>query len=108
MPGATKIPSRLTFRVPPDHPALPGHFPGRPIVPAVMILDAVIDAAQRSIDRPVVVTAMRSAKFLAPLLPGAQASIDLILGDAGCSFVVKCGDTLIANGSFVLQPTKSP
>ena len=27
--------------IPADHPCLPGHFPGRPIVPAVLILDEV-------------------------------------------------------------------
>ena len=108
MPGDNETPSRLIFRVPVDHPALPGHFPGRPIVPAVMILDAVMEAAQCSINRPLVLTTIRSAKFMAPLLPGAEAYVDLVRGGASWSFVVKCGDTLIANGSFVLQPTESP
>ena len=27
-----------------DHPALPGHFPGRPIVPAAVLLDEVLYA----------------------------------------------------------------
>ena len=108
MPGDNEVPSRFIFCVSPDHPALPGHFPGRPIVPAVRILDAVMEAAQCSTNNPLVLTAIRSAKFLAPLLPGDDASIDLVRGDAGWSFVVKCGDTLIANGSFVLEAKKSP
>src|SRR3546814_5615986 len=29
-----------------DHPALPGHFPGRPIVPGVVIVDRVLDAIE--------------------------------------------------------------
>ena len=28
-----------SFRVEADHPALEGHFPGRPIVPGVVLLD---------------------------------------------------------------------
>ena len=35
----------MDFSIAPDHPALEGHFPGQPIVPAVVILDAVLAAA---------------------------------------------------------------
>ena len=35
----------LRFEVPADHPAFPGHFPGRPILPGVVLLDAVLQAA---------------------------------------------------------------
>lgn len=56
--------------VPHDHPALPGHFPGRPVVPGVLILEAVIEAA------PVEVTGVHSAKFLRPLAPNTHFHID--------------------------------
>ena len=39
-------------RVAADHPALPGHFPGRPIVPGVLLLDAVLQAMRRDARRP--------------------------------------------------------
>src|SRR4030095_8551398 len=38
---------RATVRIPATHPALPGHFPGRPIVPGVVLLQCVLDEAER-------------------------------------------------------------
>ncbi len=35
------------FRIPADHPALPGHFPGRPLVPGVLVLDAALALIDR-------------------------------------------------------------
>ncbi|MBS1142561.1 MAG: hypothetical protein H6R13_4014, partial [Proteobacteria bacterium] len=37
MPGV-----ECTWRAPSDHPALTGHFPGRPIMPGVVLLDQAI------------------------------------------------------------------
>jgi len=48
-----------------DHPALPGHFPGNPLVPGALLLDhAAAIAAARSGHR---IRGVRSAKFLRPL-----------------------------------------
>ena len=32
---------RRPIRIEADHPSLPGHFPGRPLVPGVMLLEQV-------------------------------------------------------------------
>ena len=63
--------------IPSHHPSLPGHFPDRPIVPAVVILDAVIGALAewREADR---VTKISGAKFLAPLKPDQPFSIQFV------------------------------
>ncbi len=37
--------SETTLRIAPDHPAFAGHFPGAPIVPGVVLLDAAVHAA---------------------------------------------------------------
>jgi len=62
--------------IPASHPSLPGHFPGNPIVPAVVILNEVI-ATCNDWQPTVHVTGVNSAKFMAPLLPDQQFSISL-------------------------------
>jgi 3-hydroxyacyl-[acyl-carrier-protein] dehydratase len=59
------------FTLPSDHPALPGHFPGRPIVPGVLLLDAAFNAIGVPILKVI------RAKFLAPLGPGEEVEINL-------------------------------
>ena len=59
-----------------DHPALPGHFPGRPIVPGVVILDRVLDAIEAA-HGPLGALRLPQVKFLRPLLPGQAARIEI-------------------------------
>jgi 3-hydroxymyristoyl/3-hydroxydecanoyl-(acyl carrier protein) dehydratase len=51
-----------------DHPSLPGHFPGAPIVPGVVILDEIV-AALSEWRKDSRVTVISAVKFLAPLKP---------------------------------------
>ena len=52
-----------------DHPALPGHFPGAPIVPGVLLLDEALRAAA-SAQRAADYWRIGSAKFIKPVRPG--------------------------------------
>jgi 3-hydroxyacyl-[acyl-carrier-protein] dehydratase len=62
-----------------DHPSLPGHFPGTPIVPGVVILDEIL-AALTEWRGDSHVTAIRAVKFLAPLKPQQPFTICLSAG----------------------------
>jgi 3-hydroxymyristoyl/3-hydroxydecanoyl-(acyl carrier protein) dehydratase len=66
-----RIEARLSVSA--DHPSLPGHFPGQPVMPGVLLLERLIEAAQASIGSPLHVMGMPQVKFLAPLLPGEEA-----------------------------------
>lgn len=88
-----------TLCVPADHPSLAGHFPGRPIVPAVVILDAVLSAARQG--RPDLrARRLLHAKFPHPLRPGCRATILLEWSGAALHFNVAAGSESVSIGVF--------
>lgn len=56
----------------PEHPSLAGHFPGRPIVPGVVILDLAIEIAER---HGWTISSIRTAKFHQALKPGVPCNV---------------------------------
>ncbi len=86
------------FAVPADHPAFAGHFPGRPILPGVVLLERVIAEAERQVGPAERVTGIPRVKFLAPLLPGDRAAIRLRRQGDLMRFEVSRGSERIAEG----------
>ena len=69
-------PAAARFSVPASHPALPGHFPGNPVVPGVVLL-AQVQAAIEAAHGPLAALRLPQAKFLRPLLPQQVALVEL-------------------------------
>jgi 3-hydroxymyristoyl/3-hydroxydecanoyl-(acyl carrier protein) dehydratase len=93
----------IGFRIPEQHPAFSGHFPGRPIVPGVMLLEEVYARIEASLGIDCCGYALRAAKFLHPLGPGAELSLSYRRDESGSvHFTVSGGNRLVATGS--LQP----
>ena len=87
-----------------DHPSLPGHFPGAPLVPGVIILDEVV-AALDEWRRDSQLSGIRSVKFLAPLKPEQLFTISLFATskDAGeVSFCCRAEGLVIVEGRLAV------
>jgi 3-hydroxyacyl-[acyl-carrier-protein] dehydratase len=90
----------MPFVIAPDHPSLPGHFPGRPLVPGVVLLDRVI-AALEARHGPLGPLRLPQVKFVQPLLPDEEARIELDGAAPRWRFRVVRGETLLASGDVV-------
>ena len=89
-------PFRISFRIDADHPALPGHFPGQPVVPGVVLLDRVAAAVaqwQRGTLRQ-----LAQVKFLQPLLPDQDAELLLSADGERVRFRIRVAQREIASG----------
>ena len=85
---------------PPDHPAFAGHFPGNPIVPGVLLLDAAIQALGETAGAGEAVLRVESAKFVGVVRPGDALTVELEpAGGAGpWRFVLRHGERTVARG----------
>lgn len=90
-------PPSHVFCVDASHPSLPGHFPGQPLVAGVILLQHVAEALRH--ERGLSMGAVVEAKFLAPLLPGQDATVTLSdTGTGRYKFDIRRNDTLLAKG----------
>ncbi len=71
------------FVVPADHPSLPGHFPGQPIVPGVVLLDHVLDLVLGAGCRAV---ALRGVRFTAVVRPDETIEVTAASRDGRIGF----------------------
>ena len=93
-----------TFVIDADQPCLPGHFPGQPLVPGVVILDhvvAAIEAAHGALGP----LRLPQVKFVQPLLPDetAEIAVETTTTEAGprWRFRVERDGVLLASGDVI-------
>ncbi len=81
----------------PEHPAFEGHFPGDPMVPGVLLLDAVVHALCEASQADAGGLRVDSVKFLAVVRPGEALTVH---GEAGGGFSLRQGERIVATGSL--------
>ena len=112
----------ITLHFGPDHPAFAGHFPGAPIVPGVLLLDAAIHAVLQMLRppaspgkdyaagtpggaSPVYNLQINSAKFLSPVGPGETLTIRCTgSGESAARFEIFGSGRTVATGTLQLVP----
>jgi 3-hydroxyacyl-[acyl-carrier-protein] dehydratase len=94
---------RLPLFIASDHPVFAGHFPDAPVVPGVLLLSAVLDAADQWLGTAVQPSRLRQAKFPAPWLPGIQVQASLEYDLKQLRFEVTAHDQVLASGLFELM-----
>lgn len=90
----------MEFVIDHQHPSLPGHFPGRPLAPGVVLLERVLEAIELA-HGPLASLRLPRVKFVQPLLPGEQARVELSGEPPRWRFRVLRGEALLASGEVV-------
>jgi 3-hydroxymyristoyl/3-hydroxydecanoyl-(acyl carrier protein) dehydratase len=99
----------MPLPIPADHPAYAGHFPGLPILPGVVLLDAALHALAVRQDRQDTTCQLKSVKFHSPVQPGEALTLQYAESpNGGLRFEIRCIDIRgdersVASGSVVFS-----
>ena len=90
----------ITLTIPADHPAFAGHFPGNPIVPGVVLLDAALSAVAAQLGLGRAGCRVASCKFVGVVRPGDLLELEFERSDAGrISLALRSGDRPVASAA---------
>jgi len=95
-----------------EEPFFQGHFPGNPIVPGVLLAEAMAQTAGIAIGGPgktFLLTAIRAMKFLRPIRPREEIYFRAKrVGETGglvqCAVEARVEGELVAEGQLILAP----
>jgi len=99
--------SSRTLYVDSTHPSLPGHFPGTPVVPGVVLLSEILTEQHRQLPE-VQVNGIRKLKFLRMLFPNQSFTVEFgEPTDKGLRFKCWQDGAVLAEGNLALQAPHS-
>ncbi len=91
----------LPLEIPADHAAFAGHFPGNPIVPGVLLLDAALESIAAACGLAYADCTISAAKFLSAVHPGELLQLVFEPADPQrMNFTIRTPDRLVASGTL--------
>jgi len=85
----------------PDHPAYEDHFPGAPILPGVVLLDAALLTMAAAGHCDLAAARISAVKFHAVVRPADQLRIEYqVLSNASIQFSILNDDAQVASGTL--------
>ena len=104
-----RLEASADFRFPAGFTGFHGHFPGNPILPAIVQLVAVRFLAERSLGQPLAPTQHHKIKFKEAIRPGDPVTVNIVLKNDGAmwggTFSLKRPDgAAVAVGSVEFTP----
>lgn len=103
---------RRTVSIGIGHPAIAGHFPGRPIVPGVLVLREVLETVRDAVGKVKFVAGLPTVKLTSPLKPGeilivevtVETDVESVVESDGAAperaaFACRVDDRLVASGT---------
>ena len=93
----------IDIQIPADHPAFAGHFPGQPIVPAVVLLDAALHAIADHGGVALERCTLDAVKFKAVIRPGQALTLHYeITGAGSVAFEIRSAERVAALGTIAV------
>jgi 3-hydroxyacyl-[acyl-carrier-protein] dehydratase len=96
-----------TLRIPVDHPAFAGHFPGAPILPGALLLDEALAVVASDLGLDLLEWQVAAAKFSGPVRPGDVLTLEHSSGADAADrivFSVRAADRPALSGTLSKLP----
>lgn len=94
-----------TLDIASDHPAYAGHFPGRPVLPGVVLLDHALLAIESACGLKL--GGLLVAKFHCPVAPGQPLRLEYRQDAAAVAFAIFHEQRKVADGKFAIAAEPS-
>jgi 3-hydroxymyristoyl/3-hydroxydecanoyl-(acyl carrier protein) dehydratase len=96
--------TRIALQIAADHPAFDGHFPGAPVLPGVVLLDAAIRAIELADGSEPRCWRVTAVKFLRLVGPGEALVLERErLASGTVRFTILSAGQAVANGALSLE-----